>query len=403
MKRSNKNCMQKKILFIDHDEGRTGSTISLEYIVKQFQECGYAVFVLTPKGKSDAQGMISSGASIIPFKNGSIDLMRIESHFTNMRVAFSFKGILFNLRELFKFIYGIRYFRSVIKYVSPDIVYVNEHVVMQASIAAYSRKVPAILQMRSPLLKGSIGIRRKIFSWIILKYNTIVVAITQIEALPLTTFKKYRGKVRVVGEFSPRVKNIDGERINYFGIPQNKRVITMLGGIEEIKGTLIFLKAAQQVVLKYSDVVFVIAGKNHRRKDGYFEKCMAILESLGEAGLLLGEIDNSLDLIAVSTIIVSPSIMTHFSRPIIEAWAYSVPVIASSTEHMRDLISNGADGLLYENGDHDALSHCICQLLDDKELGKRLGEEGKKKAKVQFDENKNLQIIVDICDSLIKI
>jgi len=395
--------MQKKILFIDHDKGRTGSTISLEYIVKAFQECGYIVFILTPKGESDAHIMISDGASIIPFKGNSIDLIRIESHFTNVRKAYSGRGIIFNLRELFKFIYGIKYFKKIINNVSPDLVYVNEHVVMQASVAAYSSKIPAILHMRSPLLKGNFGIRKKIFSRILLKFNTIVIAITQIEASQLTSSKINRGKVRIIGEFSPRLKYVDRENKNCFGIPQNKRVITMLGGIEDIKGTLIFLKAAQQVVPKYSDVVFVIAGKNHKRKGGYFDKCMDIIMSLGEAGILLGEIVNPLDLIAVSTIVISPSVMTHFSRPIIEAWAYSLPVIASNTEHMKDLISDGVDGLLFETGDYNALSHCICQLLDDVEFCRRLGEEGEKKVREKFDADKNLQKIIEICDSLIKI
>ena len=39
-----------------------------------------------------------------------------------------------------------------------------------------------------------------------------------------------------------------------------------------------------------------------------------------------------------------------------------------------DIIIDGENGLLVKNGDTEALSNAICQLIDDKELRERLGK-----------------------------
>jgi glycosyltransferase involved in cell wall biosynthesis len=212
----------------------------------------------------------------------------------------------------------------------------------------------------------------------------------------------------VVGEFVPQVHHRTADAHasrELFGLTQKKHVITMLGGIREIKGTLVFLRAAQQVLLKYSNVIFVIAGSNYHdgtsSKRAYFDVCMKVVESLRQEGsiILLGEIANALDLIGASDIIVSPSLQTHFSRPVIEAWAYSKPVVAAKTAHMSDLIAHGINGFLVEPGDAQTFADCLVRLLNDDELCKRLGREGKKKASAEFDADKNLQTIVETCDA----
>jgi hypothetical protein len=41
--------MNKNVLFVDEDPGRTGSTVSLEYLIKRFKSDGFKVYVLTSK------------------------------------------------------------------------------------------------------------------------------------------------------------------------------------------------------------------------------------------------------------------------------------------------------------------------------------------------------------------
>jgi len=236
-----------------------------------------------------------------------------------------------------------------------------------------------------------------------------VFAITKREAEQLRPKLREKNKIKIVGEFFSNA-HIDSVHVNrhreLFGLPADKKIVTMLGGIREIKGTIDFLRAAQLVMSKHDNTVFVIAGKGYRNgllhEREYFDECMKVVEILRERGLIymLGEITNPLELIATSDILVSPSPQTHFSRPVIEAWGFTKPVIAARTDHMQDLINDGVNGLLIPVGDHDALANYLCLLLDNSELCQRLGREGRKKTDAEFDADTNLQRIVDTCDSM---
>jgi glycosyltransferase involved in cell wall biosynthesis len=400
----------KRVLFIDHDSGRSGSTVSLEYIVKAFRERDYRVFILTPKVASDTKQFLAMGASLVPWRKGRYVTIEMQSHFTNVRSPFSPLGVLRVFHECLKFLWGILVVGKAIRETSPHLVYVNEHVVLQASIAARLWRVPAVLHIRSLLLKGVHGIRRRVISRLILRCNSVVFAITGIEAEQLSPRGDEKKKIMVVGEFFPEIRpgRLDAKKCReVFGLPGDRPVVTMLGGVEDAKGTLIFLRSSATVLSRFPGVLFVIAGRIEKEgveRRTYYEECMELVEPLRKDGSvrLLGEIANPLELIAASDVIVSPSTMTHFSRPVIEAWGCGRPVIASGTDHMRNLIEHGVNGLLFDSGDHEALAHGLCRLLGDAGLRERLGEAGARKVSAEFNARENLRTIVEVCDSLIE-
>ena len=180
----------------------------------------------------------------------------------------------------------------------------------------------------------------------------------------------------------------------------------MLGGILSIKGSIDFLRAAVRVARIRREVVFVIAGRVFKDETAatrsYYDACMKPSEELQSMGCLriTGEITDTAGLIAASDILVSPSPQTHFSRPVIEAWARSKPVVATRTAHMSDLVGDGVDGFLVGPGDDGALAERLLRLLDDSELCRRMGREGKKKAETLFDADRNIRKIVGICERL---
>jgi glycosyltransferase involved in cell wall biosynthesis len=181
----------------------------------------------------------------------------------------------------------------------------------------------------------------------------------------------------------------------------------MLGGILSFKGSREFVAAAAIVSRVRPDAVFVIAGRVYR--DGsdenrrYYEECMKEAEGLATPGCLriIGEVGDTADLLAGSDVLVSPSSQTHFSRPVIEAWAHGVPVVAVKTDHMRNLVADGIDGFLTDPGDVAGLARAVARLLDEPELCRRLGEAGKKKVAEQFDAETNISKIVSLCERLI--
>lgn len=401
--------MRKRVLFVDEDPGRTGSTVSMEYLVRAFHLNDYEVIVLSFKEDSKVKAGLVNYAKFIKPKTWP-KLLTLCFHFTYTISPFSWKGFKIIVGDLIRFFEGIIVISKVIVETNPDLVYANEYSIVQASVAAYLNRVPAIINIRSLYLRQVYWIRRRLISFLILTCNRVVFTITKIEAEQLYPSKKQKDKIKTVGEFIVPQRNIIDINIyrKVFKLPEDKKVVTMLGGIQYIKGTIDFLHAARIVSLKSSKVVFVIAGNNYKHDSvnrNHYDECMNIVEILQHESsiYMFGDITNSLELIAASNIIVSPSTQTHFSRPVIEAWSFSKPVIAARTTHIQELITQDVNGLLFDVGNYNALSVLLIKLLNDEELCLRLGREGKKKVNEEFNAEKNLQFIIDICDSLIKV
>ncbi len=397
--------MKKRVLFIDEDPGRTGSTVSLEYLVKGFSERNCDVFVLTSKKDDKTKSRLKENAQIIDLRAGPIKTLTLNLYFTNRQSILSLAGTLSIFKEIIKFFLGIILFAKTIKLIKPDLVYLNEYSVIQASISSYFMKIPSVIHIRSRMISGLYGIRRFIISNLIFGFNKKIFAITEIEARQLNPNKKQIHKVYVIPEFFPCLrqssKNLEAIK-DSFKLPRGKIIITMVGGILDIKGSKDYLKAALEISNKHSEVMFVLAGKNFadtNKRLEYYNQCVDLINKLKQTSSIieLGEITNSLELIEASDIIISPSNETHFSRPVVEAWGLRKPVVVAETEHAKNLIKNGENGLLFPPTNHFALADCIVQLVESKDLRMRLAANGRKVVIEKFNAEKNIQAIFKQC------
>lgn len=402
--------MRKKVLFVDHDIRRSGSSVSLEYIVSAFCRCGYDVFVYTPKKAAQAGPLVEAGATLLLREGWHPHSLTLSFHFTNRLSPLSWNGLRTNMKELIKFFLGIIIVTRMIKATRVDLVYVNEYTVLQAYVAAYFCKIPCVVHVRSPMIRGTFGVRRWFVSRCILNLNDLVFAITEREAKQLCARTSERDKIRVVKEFFADValRTADQNTLrDLFGLPREHKVLSMLGGILEIKGTLDFLRAAEHVSARRKDVVFVVAGKQYRdanaNERAYYDQCMRLCANpvLANNVKVFDEIPNAFELIAVSDIVVSTTTETHFSRPIIEAWGFGKPVIATKTDHHADLITHGVDGILFAVHDCSSLAEQMLELLEDEQLCRRLGQAGRTKVSTEFDAETNTKVIVNSCEALL--
>lgn len=403
--------MKKRVLVIDEDQERNGSTVSLEYLVRGFRDRGYDVVVLTWKYRAPDAAGLKRSATLIDGRIGFVTTITLCVHFAYSMSPFSWQGIRLITKDAVKFVLGFLIVRRVLRKIRPDIVYANEYSVVQACVAARTAGIPAVTHVRSPLLKGKFGLRRRLISRLVLGNTKRVFAITRQEADQLRPSPAERSNIRVVGEFVPRpaARRVDPKKLRRgFGLPPAGKVVSMLGGIKPYKGTMEFLRAARIVCEHHSNIRFVIAGSDLRdgseQNRAYYEECMRAVRDLRSKGAvtMVGEITNPLDLVAASDIVVSPSPQAHFSRPVIEAWSFAKPVIAARTPHMEECITDGVNGLLFEPGDQSGLAGCISRLSRDSRLRARLGREGKKKASAEFDAERNCDTIVHACDELIR-
>ncbi len=82
---------------------------------------------------------------------------------------------------------------------------------------------------------------------------------------------------------------------------------------------------------------------------------------------------------------IVPSLYEGFSLPAIEAMACAVPVVATTGGALPEVVgADGETGLLVAPNDPDALVGAITRLLDDPELRRRLGENGRARVIQRF-------------------
>jgi glycosyltransferase involved in cell wall biosynthesis len=91
-----------------------------------------------------------------------------------------------------------------------------------------------------------------------------------------------------------------------------------------------------------------------------------------------------LDLYTKSYLLVNPSLSESFGRSLIEAMMAGIPVVASDAGGMGEIVRDGESGFLVEAGDSKGLASAMALLLGDRELGKRMGEAGRRVAKESY-------------------
>jgi phosphatidylinositol alpha-1,6-mannosyltransferase len=81
-------------------------------------------------------------------------------------------------------------------------------------------------------------------------------------------------------------------------------------------------------------------------------------------------------------------IVEGFGISFLEASASGIPVIAGNSGGVSDAVRNGRTGLLVDPNNADEIAHAIKLLLDDENLAKRLGDEGRRWAASEMNWDK---------------
>jgi glycosyltransferase involved in cell wall biosynthesis len=164
--------------------------------------------------------------------------------------------------------------------------------------------------------------------------------------------------------------------------PREVPVIGTGGPRDEISGLLVFLAAAKMVLDTGRDVEFVVSGHgNQRAVLRHHSLRLAIADRVTIADhAIVGR-----DLWTVSDIYCQPSVKPGSGRMLLQALARGVPCVASSVKGLRSLIVPGETGVIVPVAEPAALAQALVALLDEPEIGRRLGRNAVLHAKAWFD------------------
>ncbi|HEX3100868.1 MAG TPA: glycosyltransferase family 4 protein, partial [Pyrinomonadaceae bacterium] len=174
-------------------------------------------------------------------------------------------------------------------------------------------------------------------------------------------------------------------------IPYDTPLIATLGELKVLKGQRDFVLAANEIVKREPDAMFVIAGTDNTIDQKFRRELKRLVRVFGmeEKFLWLDWLDDTAPLLAAADIFVSPSHSESFGLAILDAMAAGTAVVATETDGAKELI--GDTDALAPIKDPLALAAKICRLLEDASLRESLG----KKLKINARQNFGLEKMVD--------
>jgi len=156
-----------------------------------------------------------------------------------------------------------------------------------------------------------------------------------------------------------------------------KNLIICVSRLEHKNGTHDLIAAANYLKQQINDFKIVICGSGSQKEQ--LEKMIEEFE-LGDRIFLLGSILYSKipQYVAAADIFIRPSLAEGFGNVFIEAMATGIAVIGTPVGGIVDFIRNRETGLFCEPENPKDIAEKIKLLIDDKELRRKISENGKK-------------------------
>ena len=132
----------------------------------------------------------------------------------------------------------------------------------------------------------------------------------------------------------------------------------------------------------------------------------ALREQISDRGLekqvrLHGWRENVRHLMQRWDIYVQPSVAEGFGIAVLEAMGVGLPVIASRTGGLPELVEEGTTGILTEPGDAQGLADAIASLAADEEMRRRLGAAGRERVAREFTIEREVTSIAAVYERLL--
>lgn len=389
----------KRILYIHHGGNVGGAPLSLLYLLQQLDRTLYDPVVLCTSDGPVVERFRAEGIET-HVSNGFSDFSHTELVWYGGKLLWQLPGRLMNILP------SVIATRRALRRFQPDLVHLNSSTLAASALAGSLEGVPVIWHIREPIAQGYVGIRRACLRRAINRFADSIIAISEHDAAQLIpcqririihNFVDFKTFDRGISAASTRTKlNISNSHI----------VVTMLGGCSEPKGTLPFVESLAIVRQQIPNVRFLVVGQEPNmgsvgsvrgwlrrimQTDNYDRSVMmASAEAISSGDIIFTGVRSDIPhIIAASDILVFPSTVPHFGRPIIEAGAMAKPVVVSDIGGAQELVVHGETGLLVPPGDHASLARSIVSILTDPSRAQSMAESGYQLALNLFDAKTN--------------
>jgi glycosyltransferase involved in cell wall biosynthesis len=158
-------------------------------------------------------------------------------------------------------------------------------------------------------------------------------------------------------------------------------LVMQVGRLSPQKNPLAFIEGASIVLKEHPYAQFILIGNGPLRDD--------VFASIRELGLetrvhVAGWHENAFLLIPAANVITLTSLWEGTPYSLLEAMAWSKPVVATGVSGCSEAVENDVTGFLVNPGDTNSWATCVIELLNNPELAEKLGKHGRKRVESKF-------------------
>lgn len=152
---------------------------------------------------------------------------------------------------------------------------------------------------------------------------------------------------------------------------EGKSVILFLGSLYPIKGPDLLLSALPRLIDDHRELLAVFAGGGDVEQYRQMADGLGIIDNTRFTGYIS---EQKALYYRAADVFVLPSRSECFPLVVLEAMASGVPIVASDTGGVREIVKDGWNGLLTPVEEIDQLSVTIKRLLTDQDLSQRISK-----------------------------
>lgn len=388
------------VLFVHHRSELGGAPESLSYLIRELDRELFEPHVYCPPGP--AADLFREAGAVV--HTGAV------SGFTHIWAS-TYRGrrwLLFG-RELVRLPSHVSQFRRTLRTQRFELVHFNDSPLIPAAFLARREGLPVVWHLRSALPEQGNDGRSALIRRAICRLATTSIAIN-------------RDVAEVFGVGSTVVPNsVDLQRFRpgdrgaaraAIGLPAGLPVVSFFGFIYPSKGFREFIEAAARLRERGVDASYLVVGGAVRGQEffrtvvgrslqlvdltrDYESEAKELVEDLG-----LGDVvrfipftQDTTNLYQASDVVVAPSQGPELGRPVIEAAASGVPVVASGSRTGGGVVVPGQTGVLVPDYGVDSLATAVAELLQDANRRSALGRTARAHAEENFDPSRNARRI----------
>lgn len=389
----------QKLLFIHHAAGWGGSPNSMIQIINNLDNKLFQIEVLLLKNSIVAEKL---NENRIKYKIASSAFYTKYYHyFLHSEAGYLRFYMLYRILwfSLLWFLSRFYFASKELERLDYDIIHLNSSSLTDW-LAPAKKKGKVIIHIREPFRKGKFDLFHAFFRHQIKLYADKIIAISSDNANRINIPEK----TSIIYNFASIPEESSPESSYY-----SKKFLYM-GGAAYIKGFYVLVEALDYLD---SEVQVLFVGQYDqtiRRRSlknivsqllGVRTKRQVAIEKIKnhKNAIEIGLLPNVDAYLKVCCCLISPFVITHFSRPIIEAFLYKKPVIASDIEGIEEIVTHNVNGFLSKVKDPVSLASLMNYLAKNPLKSKQMGENGYKMALTKFTDF-NINAFNDIYCSL---